>query len=260
MISATIIVLARAFTDRCHRAGLVVHWALPLPIQIIGIVSGTVRTANAMICHASMNTFDSSFILEEFAQKMQEKPDLDTVCIAGNGEPSDHPDFVSLVSEIAEICVAERTPLVLLTNGDGLVRQESHRAALSQFDMTFIKWDPGPPAGSWRQLSPEEREERHSVIKELDGIAIQSLAYTCSHKMRSHNSTPAAWDRWLASMTSLEPQAIHLTTISRDSRPPSKVFQARYWRHARHAGPACHWAYQYSLLLSTQNRLIFFYY
>lgn len=141
----------------------------------------------------------------------------DVLCIAGNGEPSLHPDFAMLIPAIVGRCAPRGLRCVLLTNADGLIADIERRAAVAALDECWCKWDPGPRHGAWRSLGDAETAERMHVLSRMPDLRIQSLLY---HGPGRHlgNDYDAMRQRWQEEMLRLAPVQVHLTTLDRPDR------------------------------------------
>lgn len=148
-------------------------------------------------------------ILAELERRLAALPDLDACCIAGNGEPTDHPGFAAIAGGVAAACAARGVRTVLLTNGDGLIADPAKDAATDLLDEVWIKYDPGPADGSWRQ-GPRGRRARLAARAEL---RIQALLFATARG--PGNAGARALERWSRTLAELRPAAVALTTVAR---------------------------------------------
>jgi wyosine [tRNA(Phe)-imidazoG37] synthetase (radical SAM superfamily) len=159
---------------------------------------------------------------------------IDVVCIAGGGEPSDHPEFAMLSREISRIASAYRIRCILLSNADGL-NTTGALASLAGYDRVYIKWDPGTAHGGWRSSQKHKADDRRHLLKSITPLRIQSLLFAGrAGSTASGNANAKDRVAWLAAMRELNPVEIHLTTVDRDPRLPSvqaiTAAELEHWR------------------------------
>lgn len=164
---------------------------------------------------------------------------IDTLCIAGGGEPTDHPAFDRLTIELSRMAHRVGVPIVLLTNGDGL-RRTAIRTTIDRFDRIFVKWDPGVIGGSWPARSEQDAHERRLALHDIPGIRIQAMLY---HDARGGNALAVHRQAWLEDMRVIAPAEIHLTTIERIPRSPQlrpvDAMQLAMWRRSSKRALGC---------------------
>lgn len=148
-------------------------------------------------------------ILATLQHHLAARPACDTLCIAGNGEPTDHPDFAAIAAQVGYLGRRYGLRSVLLTNGDGLARA-APRSAAASLDETWVKVDPGPPQGAWRA----GLADRHALLAALGPLRVQALVYA-GPGPSAGTASEAAREAWLAQLASLPVVALDLTTISR---------------------------------------------
>lgn len=159
---------------------------------------------------------DPAAILRAVSQGLERHGDaIDVVCVAGGGEPSDHPAFPRLSVDLARMAHQRGKELVLLTNGDGC-GDPSVKASLGRYDRIYAKWDPGVFAGAWRSADAQAVHGRFAVLAAIPGLRIQSMLFRS--RGGPGNCSPVARQAWLAAMAQLRPREIHLTTVDRSPR------------------------------------------
>ncbi|TVR48725.1 MAG: radical SAM protein [Planctomycetota bacterium] len=156
----------------------------------------------------------SEHILDGLEQALARNPGVDVVTIAGAGEPLDHPQAAELLRSCHALTQKHGLPLVLLTNGDGLLDNQAIHGAAQALERVYMKWDPGAASGSWRAMGPAEAEARFRVLGEWPGLRVQSLLFTLGGSGRG-NIGLTGRDRYVQDMLRLQPQEIQLTAADR---------------------------------------------
>jgi len=133
----------------------------------------------------------------------------DIICIAGAGEPTDHPDFARLAPTIGYLAASHGLRSVLLTNGDGLADPQV-LAACGSLNATYVKFDPGPRRGAWR------RGPRPG-LESLRPLRIQAMVYGASTSLHG-NDDATSIDRWLDELRVLAPDQVQVGSIARSTR------------------------------------------
>ena len=169
-------------------------------------------------------------ILQDLAHHLAAGPACDAICIAGNGEPTDHPDFAAIAAEVASQARLYALRSILLTNGDGLALS-AKRATAAVLDEVWVKIDPGPPLGAWRR----DPGDRRALLDSLGPLRVQALVYAGPGSSAGTAGT-ATRTAWLDLLAALDVVEVHLTTISRpparrDLRPVTPAVLLD-WRHA----------------------------
>jgi wyosine [tRNA(Phe)-imidazoG37] synthetase (radical SAM superfamily) len=137
------------------------------------------------------------------------------VTFSGNGEPTSHPCFPSIVEQVRALRdrLCPDTKLALLSNstrlGDGSVR-----AALDLLDLRIMKLDAGTEAMFLRYSRPLEPLSLKDVVEQLAslrGITLQTL-FT---KGTGGNADPKHVDAWIAKVTAIHPVEVQIHTLDR---------------------------------------------
>lgn len=144
----------------------------------------------------------------------------DAITVAGNGEPTLHPELARIVDGLDWLRTthAPLAELVLLTNGTRLGTAEL-RAALPRFDRAFFKLD----AGDDVVMRAIDRPRGFSIARLEAGLRalktpfwLQAMFVTGARD----NATPDALERWLDLVEGLRPVGVHVTTIDRGTTVP----------------------------------------
>src|SRR5262245_48673702 len=98
-------------------------------------------------------------------------PGVDVITIAGNGEPTLHPDFSRVVEEIVRVRdrVAKGVPLHILTNGANL-NKPGVADALNVLDERHVKLDAGTESMFLEMNSPTEDVGIWDVMRGVKGL------------------------------------------------------------------------------------------
>lgn len=136
---------------------------------------------------------------------------IDTITIAGSGEPSWHPRFRELVGQIVDKTHAYGIRVIVLSSGDG----PGYDSGPIDSVETFIKWDPGENAGGWD--SAQKYQERLNRFVNWEHLSIQAMLFQDAN---GGNITSETFSKWAVAMIRLRPDAIHLTTVDRVTTPP----------------------------------------
>ncbi|MDA3962626.1 MAG: radical SAM protein [Planctomycetota bacterium] len=142
--------------------------------------------------------------------------DCDVVCVAGNGEPTDHPEFPVIAMAVAQLARIHGLRSILLTNGDGLMTP-AVGCACEEFDEVHVKFDPGPNDGAWRHFDVDTAERRRAMLRNVPELRIQALIYQGPGESPG-NADAVARQRWLTDLVGLPVVSVDLSTVARDTR------------------------------------------
>jgi len=146
---------------------------------------------------------------------------IDTIAVAGNGEPTLHPGFAEIADGLA--CVrARRAPqarLALLTNGSTLCRLDVY-GSLTRFDARRVKFDAGD-ATTFRLLNAPCVPLGRLIadLRSLNRLTLQSTFVTDSQNHVT-NATPSALDAWFGAVRQIKPECVDICTVRQPSRLP----------------------------------------
>jgi len=145
--------------------------------------------------------------------------EIDTILVAGNGEPTLHPAFAAIAEELflARQRLAPSAKLALLSNGSTLHRLEVVNS-LGRFDSRCMKFDAGD-ATTYRLMNAAP-VTLGRLIADLRQVGRLTLQSTFVHDVSGagDNTTPRALQAWLAAVTRIGPDAVDLCTVDR-TRP-----------------------------------------
>jgi len=147
----------------------------------------------------------------------------DVITYAGNGEPTLHPDFASIIDDSLTLRneYFPEAKVSVLSNGS-MLNRKSVREALKKVDMNILKLDSAIPQTVQMINQPHVRIDLTAYgryIKELDGrFIIQTLFVRGEYDGKKvDNTTPEELTVWLAAIRRLTPQSVMIYTIERDT-------------------------------------------
>lgn len=141
---------------------------------------------------------------------------IDAVTIAGNGEPTLHPDFGRVVEEIlrARDRVAKGVPVHILTNGANLSKP-GVAEALNLLDERHVKLDAGTESMFLEMNSPTEDIGIWEVMRGVKGLS-DFVVQAMFTQGRRNNSTPAEVDAWIEAVKRIKPKRVDVYSLARD--------------------------------------------
>ena len=148
---------------------------------------------------------------------------IDTITFAGNGEPTLHPQFEKIISDVVltrNLMVPE-AKVAVLTNGT-TIHKPSVFSGLLKADSSIYKLDAGnerlfqeinQPLGNVSLQSIYER------LQKLRGrLTIQSMFLRGKHQNKSvDNTTKKALNDWVKKVVALNPKLVMLYSLDRDT-------------------------------------------
>jgi wyosine [tRNA(Phe)-imidazoG37] synthetase (radical SAM superfamily) len=134
---------------------------------------------------------------------------IDRLTLAGNGEPTLHPEFPDVVERILRIR-GRRAPharLAILSNASTLDEPDIV-AALLRLDERYMKLDAGDDE-TLRKLnqSPVLVDRIVEGLRRLNGVVLQSM-FTRDAAGKIDNTTEDAVNAWLAAVLKVRPRAV----------------------------------------------------
>jgi wyosine [tRNA(Phe)-imidazoG37] synthetase (radical SAM superfamily) len=147
---------------------------------------------------------------------------LDSITIAGVGEPTEHPEFEAVVGAILDEaqCLCPRVPLRILTNGANAVRPEVRRA-LDRLDERIVTVD----AAAERVDRPDTHTPLGGIIQ---GVSLlrEFTAQSCFFGGAVSNVGDDAVSEWADLLGEMRPRGVQVFTLARrsatlDARPVS---------------------------------------
>jgi wyosine [tRNA(Phe)-imidazoG37] synthetase (radical SAM superfamily) len=150
--------------------------------------------------------------LRKTLERMAEPPDW--ITFAGNGEPTMHPRFATVVDRVLAIRdrVARDLKVVVMSNGLSAGRP-AVREALNRVDRRLMKLDPGPV-----ELVNGVAYDRARLVEDLRGLVDVTVQAMVVEGPGYSGAADAEIERWLAALARLQPLAVQIYSIA---RPPA---------------------------------------
>ena len=169
-------------------------------------------------------------LIEDAFQDFAERgTSVDCITLAGNGEPTLHPDLDALIDGVKQLRdrYFPTAKVGILSDATQLQRPQV-RAALQQLDVRYMKFDAGDEA-MWRMINdPLGRADWTDMLtslKQLPNVVLQ-----CMFIQGSFDNTGAEHlEHWMGLVGELKPLAVQVYTVDRAPADPGieKVPQAR---------------------------------
>ncbi|MCX7954462.1 MAG: radical SAM protein [Bacteroidales bacterium] len=222
------------FKDYIYGPVISRRFGTSLGINLI-FTSSKICTYNCIYCECGLNSNDylkifpdSKEIIEKFETKLkylkENYYEIDVITFAGNGEPTLHPDFYSIVTQIKKIknYYYPLTKIVLLTNGTQIFNNKIIES-LEYIDMPVFKID-------------SAKEETAKIINQYDNsfnynsyleklITLKNKIYLQTMFLRGilnnkiiDNTTTEELDALIEVYKKINPITIYLYSID---RPPA---------------------------------------
>jgi wyosine [tRNA(Phe)-imidazoG37] synthetase (radical SAM superfamily) len=151
---------------------------------------------------------------------LQQDPNVDSITVAGNGEPTLHPGFAPIAEGLYHVR-ARRAPqarLTLLSNGSTLDRLDVVYS-LPRFDMRCMKLDAGDVT-TYRLMNAAMIPLGRLIadLRRVGKLTLQSMFVRDAEKTVD-NTTPRAIGAWLDAVDRIRPESVDVYTIA---RPPAR--------------------------------------
>lgn len=161
-------------------------------------------------------TFIAKAVGLRLQRLLAQREPVDRLTLAGNGEPTLHPDFPAVVTALRETrdAVAPGLPLAILSNASTL-DTPGVRDGLDALDERYMKLDAGEPALLRRINAATIPFDRLIAgLKRLPSLVVQSM-FVRDRMGRIDNATDLAVASWIAALQAVRPAAVHVYTIDR---------------------------------------------
>ena len=147
-------------------------------------------------------------------------PNVDSITLAGNGEPTLHPAFAPIVEGLWQVR-ARRAPnakLTLLSNASTLNRLDVIYS-LPRFDVRCMKLDAGD-ATTFRLMNAATVTLGRIIadLRRVSRLTLQSM-FVRDVEGVVDNTTPRAVEAWLHAVDEIRPDAVDLYSVA---RPPAR--------------------------------------
>ncbi len=208
-----------------------------------GIINGPVRSRrlgvslglNLVPLHSKLCTFDCPYcecgrdtpkapgarwpspdLVADALRKTLERLDAppDWVTFAGNGEPTMHPRFPTVVDRVLELRdrMAPALRVVVMSNGLSAGRPPV-RDALNRVDQRLMKLDPGPV-----ELVNGVAYDRARLVEDLRALVDVVVQAMVVQGPGYDGAGEAEVEAWLAALARLQPKSVQVYSIA---RPPA---------------------------------------
>lgn len=160
----------------------------------------------------------------EFGRLAAERDLPDRITVAGNGEPTLHPDFLGLSRALT--AARDRhfpdATVGLLSNSMHLNRADVLTAVRECYDEPAMKleWGTAECFAAMNQVSPKGFQRVVEGLRQLDRFVVQALFM---RSPKADNTTEPELEGWLGLLDELRP--VHVEVYSLD-RPPAEEAQA----------------------------------
>ncbi|MBI4342128.1 MAG: radical SAM protein [Candidatus Omnitrophica bacterium] len=155
-----------------------------------------------------------------FARHAAAGTPVDCITLAGNGEPTLHPDLLELVVGIKRLrdrCFPSASVGIL--SDATQVAHPAVRQALAQCDARYLKFDAADEA-TWRRINQPlvavEFQAMVAWLKTLPDIVLQSLFMQGSYD----NTGEPHLRAWVAAVGEIRPRSVQVYTIDRGTAAP----------------------------------------
>lgn len=142
--------------------------------------------------------------------------DVDTITVAGNGEPTLHPAFGPIAEGLFEVRArrAPKAKLALLSNGSQLTRLDVVYG-LAKFDTRCMKLDAGDATTFRRVNAPGIPLGRLIAnLRSVGRLTLQSM-FVRDEEGVVDNTTPHAVNAWIEAVDRVRPESVDLYTLAR---------------------------------------------
>ena len=154
-------------------------------------------------------------IEEAFARHARDGTPVDCITLAGNGEPTLHPDLEELVIGIKRLRDARfpKAAVGILTDSTQVTRPKVRRA-LELCDARYMKFDAADEA-TWRRINlPFGNTDFGAMVdglRTLPGIVLQSMFIRGRHDNTGEPHIRA----WIEAVGSIRPRSVQVYTVDR---------------------------------------------
>lgn len=154
-------------------------------------------------------------VLRKVEEAIAQQSRLDYLTFSGNGEPTLHPHFPEIVTQVRRLRdrLCHHARLAILSNSSRITRPEI-RKAIEQLDDPIMKLDAGDPATFAqisRPVSGVKFEEIIAGLQAMPRLIIQSMIITG----QAQNAESEAHAAWMAAIAQLSPEKVQIYSIDR---------------------------------------------
>lgn len=160
-------------------------------------------------------------VIDAVDQALATHGDVDTIIVAGNGEPTLHPGFAPIAQGLWDVRQrrAPHAKLALLSNGSTLTRLDV-MYSLSRFDLRCMKLDAGDETTFRLMNAPMVSLGR--LLADLRFVAELNLQsrFVRDAARGIDNTTPSAIEAWLEAVDRVRPASVDISPLKRPALPP----------------------------------------
>jgi len=176
-------------------------------------------------------------IRSAFEYHLKIKTPVDCITVAGNGEPTLHPDFPELVQGLMKLKQQyfPKAKVGVLSDSSQAHRLEI-REALEMLDERYMKLDAGHAELHAKINKPRgdfDFERMVNALRTLRQIVIQSLFMQGSYD----NTKPEAIDHWIETVGFIQPREVQVYTL--DRRPADPGLKKVSYERLQEIADAC---------------------
>jgi wyosine [tRNA(Phe)-imidazoG37] synthetase (radical SAM superfamily) len=181
-------------------------------------------------------------VAHELKRTLAQPERIARLTLAGNGEPTLHPQFPEVVESLRAVRddLAPAVPIAILSNSSTL-NNPSIVKALARLDERYMKLDAGDPALVRRiNAATVSFEQILDGLGKLQNIVIQTM-FVRDRLGRIDNTGDVSVATWINVLLRLRPLSVHIYTIDREPAwpylqpvPPTRLDEIA--RRARAAG------------------------
>lgn len=155
-------------------------------------------------------------VIDEVDRALAANADVDSITVAGNGEPTLHPGFAPIVEGLFHVRNrrAPNAKLTLLSNGSTLNRLDVVYS-LPRFDNRCMKLDAGD-ATTFRLMNAASISLGRLIadLRSIGQLTLQSMFVRDADGMVD-NTTPRAVNAWLEAVDKIRPDGVDLYSLAR---------------------------------------------
>jgi len=153
--------------------------------------------------------------LSEVEQALAGDLDFEYLTFSGNGEPTMHPEFDTLVREIKKLCLQyrPRLKLALLSNSSGLLH-DSVFNAVSEIHVPILKLDAGTEETFFKINHPASGIDFREIINQMKKLSYFFIQ-TALFSGEPTNTSPTELDAYYGLVNEIHPEKVHIYSIER---------------------------------------------
>lgn len=156
---------------------------------------------------------------ETLTRMVEDSTPPDVITLAGNGEPTLHPEFEAIIDDIIALRdeISPRSKLSVLSNAGNLHREDVVRALL-RVDNNILKLDSAKQqtARSINRPTPSYSVERvMDQMVAMEGALIIQTMFLRSEEF--DNTTTEELEAWLTALQRIRPKSVMIYSLDRDT-------------------------------------------